>query len=109
MFLENVYIVFLDGNFAGITEEEDLIWEVAQDYTNGTPHPLTDDNFCDRVFWNKIETGRYYRDGQSICDKFSNKTIFCGNYIEAIEGATQMNELQLEKERAEAKLRAMAL
>lgn len=109
MFLKEVFVVYLDENFVEITEEEDYIWDLVQDHVNGTPYPLTDDNFCDRVFWHKIETGRYYIDGQTIRDKLSDKNIFCGTQTDAEYGVKQMNELQLEKERAEAKLRAMTL
>lgn len=106
---KTIYTVFLDGNFIGTTTEEDYIWDLASNCVNGSSKPLTDDDFCDRVWWNKIETGRYYRDGQTICDKLSDDRIFCGNYMEAKNGVEQMNNLQLEKERLEAKLRAMAL
>ena len=109
VFNDTVYIVYLDGFLAGICEDEDCVWDIAQDCTNGTAHPLNDDNFCDRVWYDTINTNRYFRNGQSICDKLSNDSILCYNYLVARDGAKQLNKLQLEKERAEAKLRAMAL
>ena len=107
MFLREVYAVFLDGNFVGICENEDECWEVAQNTLNGIDVLLDDD--VDRVWWNTIGVNRFYQDGKNICDKFSNNSILCYDYVEAKSGLIKLNKLNLKKERAEAKLRAMAL
>jgi hypothetical protein len=109
MFDNNVYIVYLDGSFAGICEDELECWEVAQDVNNGVGKPLTDDDFPDRVWYDTININRYYKDGKNVCDKISNDSFLCASDIDAIDGVKKCNELNLERERLEAKLRAMAL
>ena len=110
MIYEIVYSIFLDGNFIGICEDEDCVWEIAQNETNGTPYPLTDDNFCDRVQYYQIDVNRYVcNHNQYTTDKLSDDSFLCRNIEECKKAVKQLNALQLEKERAEAKLRAMAL
>ena len=104
-----IFLVILDGEYIGATNNEYEIWEIAQDCTNGTPYPLNDDNFCDRVWYDTININRYFTDRKNICDKLSNDSILCSNYMIARDGAEQLNKLQLEKERAEAKCRALLL
>lgn len=109
IFKRNIFIVYLDGFFAGITEKEDEIWKIAQDHTNDTPHPLTDDNFCDRVWYHKIDINRFYRDGKNACDKLSNKSFLCANCHISDNLVKTLNEMYLSQERERAKIRAMTL
>ena len=103
-----LYNVYLDGNFIGMVEEEDYAWNLAEDHTNGTPMQLYDDD-VDRVWTEEINVNRFVRDYMSIVDRFTNKSTLCGSYTTAKDGVERYNQLQLEKERAEAKLRAMTL
>lgn len=109
MFKQEVYVVYVDGNFCGITEYEYEIVELADDYVNGVAKPLLDDDIPDRVYWNIINVNRFYRDGQTVSDKLSDNSFLCYNHIECENAVEQMNTLNLEKERLEAKLRALQL
>lgn len=110
MFLKDIYAVFVDGMFAGITEDEDEIWDIAQDEVNGFKKPLTDDDICDRVYYNTIRVNRWYVYNEHNCsDRMSNDNIMCYDYHETINCVEKMNALTIEKERAEAKIRAMTL
>lgn len=104
-----LFLVFLDGNYVGACEQDFEIWDTAENSNNGVGEPLTDDNFADRVFYNRINVNRYVVDGQTIIDKFTGGTVFCYNPISAQLGCMRLNENELERERAEAKLRALAL
>lgn len=103
-----LYNVYLDGYLIGIVEEEDYAWNFAEDYSNGTPIQLHHDD-VDRVSTQKINVNRFVRDFMSIVDRFTNKSTLCAGYTIANDGVERYNELQLEKERAEAKIRAMTL
>ena len=103
-----VYMVYLDGIFIGIVEEEDYAWNFAEDYSNGTPAQLHLDDI-DRVYTRKIDVNRFQRDYKSIVDRITNRSVLCADYMIAEFGVEHFNKLQLEKERAEAKLRAMTL
>lgn len=109
MFLEEVFVVYLDGNFVGICEDEDLAVDMAQDHINGFD-VLLDDDMPDRLCCHKIGINRWYLYDQYNCsDKLSEDSIFCHNYDATKKCVRKMNALTLEKERAEAKLRAMTL
>ena len=108
IFKSDVYIVYVDGIFAGICENEDEICDVAQDSVNGIS-TLLDDDYPDRVSYDKINVNRFYRSRQTVCDKLSDDRTLCYDYIDCEDAVMQMNQLQIEKERAEAKLRAMTL
>ena len=103
-----LYNVYLDGIFIGVVEEEDYAWNLAENHTNGTSTPLYDDD-VDRVWTEEINVNRFVRDYMSIVDRFTNQSILCGSYTVANDGVEIYNKLQLEKERAEAKIRAMTL
>ena len=107
MFLGEVYSVFVDGMFVGVCENEDECLDVAQNHLNGIDI-LSDDNI-DRVFWNSINVNRFYRKGQNICDYFSNISILCADYMIAKDGIRKLNKMNIERERAEAKIRALQL
>ena len=72
IFNNKVYVIFVDEKFVGICENENEIWDVAQNEVNGTNYPLTDDNFADRVFWNTIKPNRFYKHSKNV---FS--VLFC--------------------------------
>lgn len=103
-----LYNVYLDGNLIGVVEEEDYAWNFAEDHTNGTPMQLYDDD-VDRVWTEEINVNRFVRDYMSIVDRITNRSILCATYPIADFGVEYFNKLQLEKERAEAKIRAMTL
>ena len=103
-----LYNVYLDGDFIGVVEEEDFAWNFAEDHTNGTPMQLYDDD-VDRVWTEEINVNRFIRDYASIVDRFTNQSTLCASHTIADDGVKRYNKLQLEKERAEAKIRAMTL
>lgn len=112
IFNGTVCVVYLDGFLAGICEDEDYVWDIAQDCVNGTPYPLTDDNFPDRVWHETINVNRWkVCDNANKCaeDKYTGKSILCYSTTEAKNAVEMLNQIDLERERAEAKLRAMAL
>ena len=109
IFKRNVYAIFLDEFFIGISEDDGYIWDIAQNHANGTQNPLTDDNFADRIQYNTISPNKYSVDGKNAYDKTSNDSFLCANNIIAQELADKLNELYLIKEKEEAKIRAMAL
>ena len=64
----------------------------------------------DRVWYEKININRFYNDGKNIIDKIEpQKSILCYNEGEAKNGSEKLNEINIKKERAEAKIRAMTL
>lgn len=104
-----MYIVWVDGFFAGATEDEDYVWDIVADTINGVSAPLIDDDIPDRVEINKIDVNRYEADYHNVCDKLSDFSFLCRGLTECEKALEHMNKLQLETERAEAKLRALAL
>lgn len=110
IFKENVYLVSVDGLFAGICEDEYEIADVASDFVNGVREPLYDDDIPDRLFWDTINVNRYIHTSKYNCyDKIENKYIMCYNQEETKKCMNELNKVNLEKERAEAKLRALKL
>lgn len=112
VFNGTVCIVYLDGMLAGICEDEDYVWDIAQDCVNGTPYPLTDDNFPDRVWYEVINVNRWkICDNANKCaeDKYTDESILCSSTTEAQSAVAILNHADLERERAEAKLRALTL
>ena len=103
-----LYSVFLDGSFIGVTEAEDLGWEIAQDYLNGYDTLYDDD--VDRVETHKIDVNRWYMYDEYNCsDKLSDENIMCYGYHETINCVNIVNILSLQQEREEAKQRALQL
>ena len=110
MFLGEVYSVFLDGNFIGIAEDEYECIEIAENANNGVGKPLYDDDLADRVWWHTINVNRYFYDYHKYTnDKLSDDSILCYSNDDYKEAVKKLNKIQLETERAEAKLRALAL
>ena len=110
IFKGDVYIVCVDGLFAGVCEDEYEIGDVASDFVNGIREPLYDDDMPDRLFWDTINVNRYvYFDQHNCYDKVTDNYIMCYNKEETENCVDKMNELNLEKERAEAKNRALQL
>lgn len=108
----DVFIVILDGFPIGICEDEDYVWEIASEHTNGTSKPLLDDD-VDRVWHEKINVNRWVvceNCSTTIKDKYTGKS-FSHPYglLRTEEICCILNEVDRERERAEAKLRAMAL
>lgn len=104
-----MYIIWIDGNFVGVTEEEDYCWDIVEDAVNGVTKPILDDDIPDRVEINKINVNRYEASNNNVCDKLSDFSILCANSQNCEKALEHMNKLQLKAERAEAKIRAMAL
>lgn len=108
-----IYVVFVDGELVGLCEDEDYIWDIAQNVVNGTSRPLTDDNFYDRVHYSTIRVNRWEVNKTSplhITDRYAcERDIFCYDYVEAKNQEKYLNKLNLERERLEAKIRAMTL
>ena len=109
--LKQLYSVYVDGLFVGMVEEEDYVWDLAQTNINGFSKLLIDDDIADRVEYYKIDINRFYNDGRFVYDKLK-PPIDCNvayDGINAEEIAEKLNEINLEKERVEARMRAMAL
>ena len=110
MFEEKVYVVYVDGMFAGIAENEYEAVDVADNFVNGCRKPLTDDDMPDRLYWDIINVNRFFRDGVlTVSDKLSNDRILCYDDMECKDAVKQLNRLNLEREKAEAKVRALQL
>ena len=103
-----IFSVFVDGNFAGIAEDEIECWEVAEQSVQGSSNILLDDS-VDRVSYHKINTRRFHPVGKAVFDTIGDEGILCYDNEEAEMCADMLNKVQLEKEKVEAKLRAMAL
>ena len=112
IFKDNVYLVILDGEYIGLTEDYDEISEMAFDHTNGTRHPLYDDDMPDRLWWKIININRFIKDGKNVFDKFENESgLFYDSWLCYDEHTAErlvdkLNKLELYKERFEAKIRA---
>lgn len=102
-----VYSVFLDGNFIGTCTDEDEVYTVAQDHVNGYDTILDDD--MDRVTYTKIDVNQFYRYGKNVCDKFENTSFLCASINDVEDSLKKLNAMAIQKERAEAKIRALAL
>ena len=109
-FNKTIYSVYLDGFFVGLTNNEDECWEIAEEDTYGTKDILHHDE-VDRVWWHKINVNRFENDSTYIIkdkqQEFNNK--ICCNRYEAEKLCEKMNKINLEKEKLEAKLRALNL
>ena len=109
IFDKPIYTVFLDGDFIGITDDEMECWEIAEQHTYGTPNILHHDD-VDKVWWNTIDINRFNGSSYCIYDKLQEIDNFlCYNRYEAEKCCKEMNKLNLQKERLEAKERAMTL
>ena len=83
---------------------------IAQDYLNGHDTLLDDD--VDRVYGYKIDVNRWQRcDHSLLCieDKYTGKSIICSGTTEVRKTISLLNKMDLEREKAEAKIRAMTL
>lgn len=110
MFLRELYSVFLDDNFIGITEDECECIEIAVNANNKVDKSLYDDDLIDRIQWHKISVNRYFYDYHKYTnDKLSNDSILCYSNDSCEEAIKKLNKIQLETERAEAKLRALLM
>lgn len=109
MFDNEVYIVYVDGNFCGIAEDEYEAVDLANDYVNGFTKPLLDDDMADRLYWDIININRFYCSRQTVEDKLSDNSFLCYNKTECANAVEQLNKLNLKKEKMEAKIRAMEL
>lgn len=102
-----IYSVFLDGNFIGTCTDEDEVYEVAQDHVHG--HDILLDDDLDRVTYNKIDVNQFYRYGKNVCDKYGDTSFLCASTTDVEDSLYKLNSIAIEKERAEAKLRALTL
>lgn len=109
IFSKPIYAVFLDGIFIGTTDDELECWKIAEEETYGTPNVLHHDD-VDRVWWHKIDVNRFFYDYHYYTnDKLSDESILCYSKDKCVDAVNTLNKLNLEHERREAKLRAMAL
>ena len=114
IFNDTIYMVYVDDSFVGIAEQEDYIWDVAQDSVNGTSKPLYDDDMGDRIFYEEININEWKVDNKQsniIKNRYNDKLSFSCGYKSPFsqEIVDKLNTTNLEKERFEAKKRAMAL
>ena len=80
---------------------------MAQDHVNGYDTILDDD--MDRVTYTKIDVNQFYRYGKNVCDKFENTSFLCASINDVEDSLKKLNAMAIQKERAEAKIRALAL
>ena len=108
MIYNELYSIFLDGEFLGICNDEYEGWEIAQNHLNGIDNLLDDD--VDRVQIHKIDVNRWYIYDQHNCsDKLSDNNILCYNGHSTENCCKTLNNYALQQERIEAKQRALTL
>lgn len=103
----SMYSVFLDGNFVGTCASEYEVYDTAQDHVNG--HDILFDDDMDRVTYSKIDVNQFYRYGNNVCDKLSDDSWLCASSNDVEDSLNKLNSLAIEKERLEAKIRAITL
>lgn len=59
MYINKLYLVYVDGFFEGITNNKYKIYDIANNAVNGVSTPLIDDDIPDRVFVKKISINRH--------------------------------------------------
>ena len=59
MYISKLYLVYVDGFFEGITNDEYKICDIADNAVNGVSPPLIDDNIPDRVFVEEISINKH--------------------------------------------------
>ena len=107
-----MYAVFLDGDYVGLAEDEFECADVAENANNSVGMPLCDDDWEDRVWWEKINVNRWVQCEQALkCveDKYTGESILCSSITEVQEALNILNKADLEREKAEAKVRALLL
>lgn len=109
MFNGDVFLIYVDDNFVGIAEDEMNIYNIASNSVNGITQPLTDDDMGDRLYYEKINVNQFYRSGKNIVNKITNESILCANTEETQKGVDMFNNINLQRERAEAHIRAINL
>lgn len=109
MFNGDVFFIYVDDNFVGIVEDEMNIYDIASNSVNGITQPLTDDDMGDRLYYKKINVNQFYRSGKNIVNKITNESTLCANTKEAQKGVDMFNNINLQRERAEAHIRAINL
>lgn len=102
MIYEKIYsIISKDGKCVGTIEhdnENELCDIIKKENVKNNPISI-----------HTIDVNRYYEKGLVIIDKLSNEIVMCYDEYEAQRGKRNLNNLNIEKERAEAKLRALKL
>lgn len=109
MFNGDVFLIYVDDNFVGIAEDEMNIYDIASNSVNGITQPLTDDDMGDRLYYERINVNQFYRSGKNIVNKSTNASILCASTEEAQQGVDMFNNINLQRERAEAHIRAINL
>ena len=61
MYISKLYLVYVDGFFEGITNNEYKICDIADNAVNGVSPPLIDDDIPDRVFVEEININRHIK------------------------------------------------
>ena len=106
-----IYIPFLDGFQVGVAEDEDEAYEIAEKSTNGG-RPLYDDEMPDRVWCEHINLNRWIQCEKApkcVEDKYTGKSILCSSISEVQQALCMLNKADLEREKAEARVRALLL
>ena len=106
-----LYMVYLDGNFVGVAEDEYEASDVAENASHGS-RPLYDDEMPDRIWYEKVNVNRWIQCEKApkcIEDKYTGKSILCADTTEVEKALIMLNQADLEREKAEAKVRALLL
>lgn len=59
MYINKLYLVYVDGFLKGITDNKYKICDIADNAVNGVSTPLINDDIPDRVFVEKISINRH--------------------------------------------------
>lgn len=105
-----LYVAFLDGKYVGIADNEYEAFDIAEEETHGG-RPLYDDEIADRFLCCKINVNRWVQCEKApkcIEDKYSGKSIMCASTSVQNE-LDILNKEDLNRERAEARVRALFL
>ena len=106
------YIAILDGEPVGIAKDEDEAIEIAINTNNGVGKPIYDDDMPDRIWLEHINVNRWVQCEKApkcVEDKYTGNSILCSSTTEVHQALDMLNRADLERERAEAKVRALLM
>lgn len=61
MYINKLYLVYVDGFFEGITNDKYKICDIADNAVNGVSPPLIDDDIPNRVFVEEININKHIK------------------------------------------------